>query len=555
MKEKKKYTARILLISVIVLFALVFSNKQLDTWLFGEARYQNPILRPGNIEIPNQRTLVWNDRSAYADSLCFYWSGEPIGDWKEDGKMTVPRILLGRLLSNVKIRETNEYITGLQPRGNTGSRWLFNPDGDYDFTLTPLTAILYLFDNKPEILYPETKKHLVEVLLTAEGGNYSDAVPGTLGRIKDSENHLLMIQGSRYLKNRYRMLHGNSATEFNNEQNGMEKHVLALLREITTIGLYEFNSVPYLGYTISAILNLEAFGSENVRIAARNSLDYLCFCYALGSYRFKYYPPFRRRLDRAKNTLLSKDNMTAFMKAWLSYHPTIHFYEEIGLEKQHGITTACMPYRPADEVVNLIFHKPVYFVKLGHGENSSPEIYSAGPGYLLSAGGVNRGKWSIIVARPVCLFLNDSAEKISEVFHINGKGKDFMKWNNTGVYKNFACSNGPVIVPDKFKPAAMNQLWKIYGLNDSLALAVHSAGSIGIMALFNNRNPTGIAEKLLESNPDAKVLMKQFQFPGGRKIEYDVNAPKNSWVIKTVDGKPADREFDKWPLIEGDLAK
>ncbi len=550
--EKKKYTGRILLISLIVLFFLLFSNEQLDTWLFGEARYQNPPLRPGNMEIPNQRTLVWNDHSPYADSLYFYWSREPIGDWKEDGKMRVPRILLGRLLANFKIRETNDYIIGLQPRGNTGSRWLFNPDGDYDFSLTPLTAILYLFDNKPEILYPETKKHLVDVLLSAEGGNSSDAVPGTLGRIKDSENHLLMIQGSRYLKNRYRMLHGNNSAEFNNELNGMEKHVLALLNEITTIGLYEFNSIPYLGYTISAILNLEAFGSEKVRNAARGSLDYLCYCYALGSYQFKYYPPFRRRLDRAKNTTLSKDNMTAFMKVWLSVHPTINFYEPIDKEKQHGITGACMPYRPADEVVKLIFHKPDYFVKLGHGENSSPEIYSAGPGYLLSAGGVNRGKWSIIVTRPVCLFLNDSAEKISDLFHIKGKDKDFMKWNNTGVYKNFACSDGPVFVPINFKPAINNTLWAVYVVNDSLCVAIHSAGSLGIMAVFNSRKPNELADELFNSNPDAGVLKRQFQFPGGSKIEYDVNAPKNSWVIKAVDGKEMHREFDKWPLIAGD---
>jgi hypothetical protein len=204
----------------------------------------------------------------------------------------------------------------LKPWGKSGSKWLLNSNGGYDFPLTTLTTILYLFDTKPEVLFPETKKHLIAVLLNDEGEGYSDALPGSLGRIKDSENHILMAQGSKYLKNRYRMLHGNTEDKFNNKQNGMEAGILDKLKELSEMGLYEFNSVPYLGFTLAALLNLEAFGSEKVQKASREVLDYLSFSYALGSYKFKYYPPFRRRYEQAKNKLLSKDYQTVFMKTW-----------------------------------------------------------------------------------------------------------------------------------------------------------------------------------------------------------------------------------------------
>lgn len=550
MKIANKKTLRI---TGIILLIVLFSNRQFDSWIMGEARYDNPPLRAGNIKIPGNRALNWGVHSSYADSLCRNWAGKPLGDWKEDGKTNAPRVMLGRLMTGTAIPETNALLARLQPRGKVGSRWFLNPEGDYDFTLTPLTAILYLFDDKPELLWPETKKHLVDVLLNAEGGKFTDAVPGTLGRVKETENHLLMTEGSRYLKNKYLLSHGNTDSRYDNLKNGMEKHVLTLLHEITTIGLYEFNSVPYLGYTIAAVLNLEAFGSDPVRIAARDALDYINFCYALGSYQYKYYPPFRRRLEKARITGLSLDYQTEFLKAWLSFLPDMKPVEKPDYGTPHGLIGACLPYRPADEVVELIFNKtPGYFVKLGHGEKSSPELYAAGPGYLLSAGGVNRGKWSNIVARPICLFLDDHSEDLSEVIHMNGKGKDFMKWNNTGVYKDFACTGGPVFVPHKFKPAAQNNLWTIYQVNDSFSVAVHSSENLGIITVFKKQQAVALAAELLHCNPDPELLKNSFQFPGGSKITYDLKAKKNCWVIRTVDGIEQDRRFDQWALLEGD---
>lgn len=547
MKTKIKF--RIYVPFFLVLFIL--GNQQIATRLFSESRWKDETLPAGNITVPVKRTIQWKEHSEYADSLFSSWKDEAPENWSFDKKMDLPRTLLAHLLANYHIPEQNQLILSLKPWGKPGSKWLLNPNGGYDFPETAFITILYLFDDRPQILFPEAKKYLVEIMLNDEGKWFSGAVPGTLGRIMDSENHILMAQGSKYLKNRYLMLHGNKEDKYDNEHNGMENGILNKLNELTNIGLYEFNSVPYLGYTLAALLNLEAFGSEKVRNASRDVLDFLCFNYALGSYDLKYYPPFRRRYEQAKNTSLSKDYQTVYMKTWLTFHPTLAFSRPSETGKSHALIAACMPYRPTDEVVDLIFNKSRgYFVKLGHGSEGSPEIYSAGPGYLLSAGGVNRGKWSNIVARPVCLFLKDDANEITEIFHIKGKGNDYMKWNNTGVYQNFACTNGAVFVPEKFKPAATYKLWAVYAIGDSLAIAVHSSEGLGIISVFKNQKPTELADQLLKSNPDPGILNSHFQFPGGQAIDYDVNSPKDKWVIKAVDGKQTNRDFGKWPLIE-----
>jgi hypothetical protein len=153
--------------------------------------------------------------------------------------------------------------------------------------------------------------------------------------------------------------------------------------------------------------------------------------------------------------------------------------------------------------------------------------------------------------RPISLFLDDDASELDEIFHLGGPGIDYMKWNNTGVWKNFACAAGPLSVPNRFKPVARNETWNIFQSNDSLMIAVHAAPDLGIMVIFGNQNLQMLVNKLMEANPDPEKLKSQFQFPSGSKIDFDLNAPKNKWIIKSVDGKPLDRDFDSWPLISG----
>ncbi len=52
--------------------------------------------------------------------------------------------------------------------------------------------------------------------------------------MRDTENHLLMTEGARYLKNRWLALHGSTDPRHDNDANGMERWMLALLRSLNS---------------------------------------------------------------------------------------------------------------------------------------------------------------------------------------------------------------------------------------------------------------------------------------------------------------------------------
>lgn len=532
----------------------VFNNKQLKSQIFGTLYYRDVTLKPGNITVPQKRTLQWKNTSSFSDSIYKSVAKMPITEEMLFKKGNTTRILLARLLLKKNIPEVNEIMQKMTVWGNCGSSWSMNPKGDYDFPLTILTTIFWKFGEQPDLIYPETKSHLLNVLLSEEGDNFSYTVPKTLGLVKETENHILMTEGSRYLKNRWIRLHGNSDSRYNNAENGIEEKLLLFLEEIKANGLYEFNSIPYLGYTITALLNLEAFASEKVRKTSREVLDYLNWSYALNSLNLKHYPPMRRRYEKAKIKELTTDYHSAFIKSWLSYSDIQNYDKNVGAAKIHALMGACMPYRPADAFVDMLFNKKKgYFVRQGHGVDASPEISSAGQHFLISAGGVNRGRKSQIVTRPICLFLNDQTDHLSEIVHLSGTSNDFMKWNNTGVYRNFACAAGAVSVPKNFKAIAKKGNWSAFSDANNVTIIVYSSNNFGLIALFENVSPLITFENVRKENPQTEILQNQFKFPNGPLLEYDVLAPKDKWVMVSENGKKLDRDFDSWPLLGGDL--
>jgi hypothetical protein len=496
--------------------------------------------------------LQWRESSDQAASLVSEWAAQPLPDWQEDGKVTAPRVLMAKLAAGTDLQEANVYLQAQLPWGRSGSTWELHPVGDYDFTLAALTAILWLYGEQPGRLYPETRAHLLDVLLVEEGGHPRTAVPRTLGLIRDTENHLLMTEGSRYLKNRWLMLHGSDERIYDNRYNGMEAWLLDLLGELQTAGLYEFNSIPYMGYTLTALMNLEAWGSEDVRAAARAVLDRANWEYAVGSLDFRRFAPFRRQLRRADLEALDADYHTALIRVWMSTFPTENSIPEVAEGRHHALWAALLPYRPADSVARWVLNKPTpYFIRIGHGTWSSPEIYSGGPGYLLSAGGVHRGARSMIVARPITLMLEDGATQLDDVLHLAGPGDEFKEWNNTGVYRDVAVAAGPVHVPSVWRPAAANEMWDVYRLTEDLLAVVHSHPEHGLVALLRGDNAALALAQVSAVNADPLLLDRRFRWPDGPTLSYNVNAPQNRWVIVAVDEEPVDRAFSTWPMMDG----
>ena len=512
-------------------------------------KMDNPI-ELGNIQIPKQRSLSFSNHSKLKQKILDGWTSKTPQDWKPNEKVNLKnsRIAISCLLEGKRIEEINNYLMNQKAVGHPGSPWLLYPLGDYDFTAMAFTALLYLFGEKPELLYPKTREHLLNNILTIEGDEFRRNVGYMF--LEDSENHILMTEGSRFLKNQWLMKHGNTDPKYDNKINGVSKKLKIFLEEIETYGFYEFNSAPYLGYTYCALLNLYEFASGDIRDLAGKLLDRLNWQYALSSYKFKHFPPNRRRFGKSFKKNIDSDYHTVMLKVWASL-----FDDSLSIDmsrgQHHALWATFASYKPSDKVMEWIINKPKpYFVKMGHGYNSCPEIISGDKGYLLSAGGANQGKRSLIVAKPIMLFLNDDAAEMSETFHMFGPGENFVEWNNTGVYEDFACTKGKVYIPEAKQALISSANWQIFSIIEGVFLAIYSKKEIGLMAIVRSNSAKDVLNKIIENNSDESRLNTRFNHPNGNIIDYDLESPKDQWVITRVNRKNMDRDFSKWPFFE-----
>ena len=542
----KKLFAYLLIVSItipLLLYVLV-------NIFAGAGRKMDKPIELGDIKIPTQRTLSFNDNSELKQNILDGWTSKTPQDWKPDEKVNLKnsRIVISCFLEGKRVEEMNKYLMRQKAVGHPGSPWLLYPLGDYDFTAMAFTALLYLFGEKPDILYPKTREHLLNNILTIEGDKFRRNVGYMF--LEDSENHILMTEGSRYLKNQWLRNHGNNAPEYNNKINGVEKKLKVFLEEIDTYGFYEFNSAPYLGYTYCALLNLYEFASGDIRSLSGKLLDRLNWQYALSSYKFKHFPPNRRRFGKDFKKNIDSDYHTVMLKVWGSlYDESLSVNMSRG--QHHALWATFVSYKPADKVIQWVLDKPKpYFVKMGHGFNSCPEILSGDKSYLLSAGGANQGRRSLIVAKPIMLFLDDDASEMKHAFHMFGPGDNFIDWNNTGVYQDFACTKGKVHIPVNKKVLKSSGNWKIFLITEGIYLAIFSKEELGLMVIVRSNSIENILEDILIKNSDEKKLSTYFNHPNGNIIEYDLNSPKDQWVIKSVNKISTNRNFSKWDFFD-----
>ena len=541
---------KLLLYVLMCLFTLTLLLYILVNIFAGAGRKMDHPIELGNIQIPKQRSLSFSNHSKLKQKILDGWTSKTPQDWKPNEKVNLKnsRIAISCLLEGKRIEEINNYLMNQKAVGHPGSPWLLYPLGDYDFTAMAFTALLYLFGEKPELLYPKTREHLLNNILTIEGDEFRRNVGYMF--LEDSENHILMTEGSRFLKNQWLMKHGNTDPKYDNKINGVSKKLKIFLEEIETYGFYEFNSAPYLGYTYCALLNLYEFASGDIRDLAGKLLDRLNWQYALSSFKFKHFPPNRRRFGKSFKKNIDSDYHTVMLKVWASL-----FDDSLSIDmsrgQHHALWATFASYKPSDKVMEWIINKPKpYFVKMGHGYNSCPEIISGDNGYLLSAGGANQGKRSLIVAKPIMLFLNDDAEEMSETFHMFGPGENFVEWNNTGVYQDFACTKGKVYIPEAKQALISSANWQIFSITEGVFLAIYSKKEIGLMAIVRSNSARDVLNKIIENNGDESRLNTRFNHPNGNIIDYDLESPKDQWVITRVNRKNMDRDFSKWPFFE-----
>lgn len=507
-------------------------------------------LGAGNIEVPTVRTEPASSDSPLTNHLIDDWASKGFLDWQLEGKVTMPRVLVAKLSAGKEVEAVNDYLQKAHVRGNVGSTSYFHPEGDYDFTLAGLNLILFTFGDSPELLYPKTVEHIVHVLMTEAGGEPVEFTPRILGLpLRDTENHILMTEGSRFLKNRWLRMHGNLNPEFDNELNGLEDFLLEHLSHMERAGFHEYNSRPYIGYTLTALLNLQSFAGGQVSAAATRILDRANWEYALGSLNLRRFPPFRRQPRRAFDTDLDGDYHTAMVKAWMSLREATANSFQIRSGDHQALWVPFTSYRLPDKTAQWIEAKPSeYFVRFGHGADGSPEIYSGSPKFLITAGGVAQDRFEQAVARPTTLMLNDGALDLSELLQISGEGEDYRGWNNTGVHHRFAVGDR-VTVPSGWSPIAVKGDVRVYDQAEQI-IVVYDAVDVAMFYLPESRNPQSALEQFFERN-SAEQLPHRFRDFQGGTIEYELAAKPNRWVITSIDDQKSDRRFAEWSLMSG----
>ena len=336
----------------------------------------------------------------------------------------------------------NEVLKDLQP-GIVGTDatefvgvWVCKTKGEYDTFLKGLITLVLRYG---DLLVPEVYDRVVGVLLTLSGGHDVgietkevccdfETLPPPLGQLygcldpPESENHILLIESTRYLTNQLLFARTKDA-KYDNTANGLANWLLGYLHTIARFDFHEFNARPYQRYSLNALINLHEFATDpRIRTAARNVLDYTTVKFAVSSNRLRRMGPFRRLVSDVNSVehphedlVASADPQFGFFLAytgpvnpdgtgaeWIRFSWTIE-----------ALIAGLAPYRPpVAAYVHALTKTETVQHWLYHGERpavrgfdgtpllASPEpaaggieIYYSTPSFLLTAGGmfVNSG--------------------------------------------------------------------------------------------------------------------------------------------------------------------
>lgn len=323
--------------------------------------------------------------------------------------------------------------------------------------------------------------------------------------IPETENHLLMINSSKYLKNQIildEVPNSDGANRYRKDQAAVKDWLLSRMQSFLKNDLVEYNSRPYNRYSTMAIQNIADFANDDdLRTGARIVLDYLHAKFAVGSQQGRRFVPFRRKREAMAeyiDTDATKDGNASPNGLFDLIHAGDH---QVGLSLFYGgqltqmrddyvsfgvggqdIFAVTSSYQPEDFVLDLALDKstPV-FQRIHH---TSAEVYSSGAGFLISAGGhASDYAYSFAgqgndddkgVAMPTTLFLSKSPADepgdpfkpsvsrttLNELIRIDGrrtaKPDDNPSYDqNLCVWDGFACGVNIVIPPsNKTDPAA-----------------------------------------------------------------------------------------------------
>lgn len=238
------------------------------------------------------------------------------------------------------------------------------------------------------------------------------AIAVAFGRIPETENHLLMIQADRYLKNQIildEMSSGHpNRGRYVDHQAAVREWLLRRFQRIVREDFVEYNARPYQRYSLAAARMLYDFGKDQqLRLAAQSVLDLATAKMAIGSNGGRRLVPYRRLMENLPPLIEGPLKNGLFDLSGGADHQIAAMLVYIG-QTQHGplpgkvswtatgdmILAVVSDYRPPLPVLDLAVDKPVpYLQRIRH---AAFEIYSSAPGFLITAGGIPSGPSSTI---------------------------------------------------------------------------------------------------------------------------------------------------------------
>ncbi|WP_155981749.1 LGFP repeat-containing protein [Nocardia sp. BMG111209] len=316
--------------------------------------------------------------------------------------------------------------------------------------------------------------------------------------IPETENHLLMINSSKYIVNDI-LFAKNHEPQLDNTTNGVRDWLLDHLQTLVRYDFMEFNARPYQRLALHALLNLHEFGDEKISTAARLVLDYIMTKFAVSSSRGRRIAPFRRLKEHVNNTTDNNDlmglNTDQVAKLFLTYtgpidangRPAPVFVDNWTF---NGVLAGLAPYRPpaAAYLIAMTAHPPTQH-RFYHGNRpkmtDSPdqaeggvEVYFRSTSFLLTAGGVwlNSGYGhddltgypQVAIAQSTTLIPSAADATFSDLIRFDPY-PDERDAVNIGVHLGFACGAN-LRVPDRWPQlvgATPDGSWLLLNLDDN----------------------------------------------------------------------------------------
>lgn len=310
---------------------------------------------------------------------------------------------------------------------------------NYDAALRGLMVLLLRY---PTQIGPEGVRKIEQDLIPPDlGGGHPDSIEVVelLGRgvlsvltgnalsVPETENHLLMIESSRFLVNQVRQKAGPGNVRFDNGANGLRDWLLGRMALLAQHDFLEFNARPYARYSLHALLNLHEFSSDPlITTASQHVLDYVMMKFAVSSSRGRRVAPFRRQQYRINHQDNSRDDLLVegsdevagmFLAYTGATGPDGHVLAQFPRGKLYEAVlagTAAFRPTPAAYIVALDRTVPAGVHRFFHGTRpvlpasgdlaeSGLEIYAKSPSFMITAGGsfLDSGYGSDEIGAPV----------------------------------------------------------------------------------------------------------------------------------------------------------